>query len=246
MEDRFVDRVVVVTGAASGIGLAAAARIAAEGGRVVLVDRDSDATVAAAEKVGGVAETADVGSAAAVDALRERVLSRFDRVDALVNSAGILRWGGTVDTTEEDWDELMRVNLKGTWLVSRAFVEPMAARGRGAIVHIASNMGVRGVANQVAYSASKGAVIALTRSMAIDLGPRGIRVNCVNPGHISTPMGDSAAERLGLTPEGIRARYPLGRIGASDEVATAIAYLTSDEASFVTGAIVPVDGGYTA
>jgi NAD(P)-dependent dehydrogenase (short-subunit alcohol dehydrogenase family) len=246
MESRFAGKVVVVTGAASGIGLAAARRITQEGGQVVVVDRDREATAAAAKDVGGVQETADVGSAASVDALRERVLARFGTVNAIVNSAGILRWGSTVTTTEQDWDDLMRVNLKGSWLTARAFVEPMAAGGGGAIVNIASNMGVRGVANQVAYSASKGAVIAMTRSMAVDLGPRGIRVNCVNPGHISTPMGDGAAALLGLTEEGIRARYPLGRIGASDEVATAIAYLASDEASFVTGAIVAVDGGYTA
>jgi NAD(P)-dependent dehydrogenase (short-subunit alcohol dehydrogenase family) len=244
--NRFDGQVVVVTGGASGIGRAAARRIAAEGGRVVVVDRDPAASAAVAEDVGGVAESADVGTMADVDALRDRVLGRFGAVDALVNSAGILRWGGTVDTTEDDWDELMRVNLKGSWLTVRAFAGPMAERGRGAIVNIASNMGVRGVANQVAYSASKGAVIAMTRSMAVDLGPRGIRVNCVNPGHISTPMGDGAAAKLGLTQEGIQARYPLKRIGASDEVATAIAYLASDEASFVTGAIVAVDGGYTA
>jgi NAD(P)-dependent dehydrogenase (short-subunit alcohol dehydrogenase family) len=244
--ERFDGRVVVVTGGASGIGRSAGGRIAAEGGRVVLVDRDPAAAASAAEEIGGTPESADVGSAADVDALRDRVLERFGTVDALVNSAGILRWGGTVDTTEDDWDELMRVNLKGSWLTARAFAGTMAERGRGAIVNIASNMGVRGVANQVAYSASKGAVIAMTRSMALDLGPRGIRVNCVNPGHISTPMGDGAAAKLGLTEEGIRARYPLMRIGASDEVATAIAYLASDEASFITGAIVAVDGGYTA
>jgi NAD(P)-dependent dehydrogenase (short-subunit alcohol dehydrogenase family) len=244
--NRFDGRVVVVTGGASGIGRSTARRIAAEGGRVVVVDRDPAAASAVAAEFDGTPEAADIGSAADVDALRDRVLDRFGTVDALVNSAGILRWGGTVDTTEEDWDELMRVNLKGSWLTARAFAGSMAERGRGAIVHIASNMGVRGVPNQVAYSASKGAVIAMTRSMALDLGPHGIRVNCVNPGHIRTPMGDGAAEKLGLTEDGIRARYPLLRIGASDEVATAIAYLASDEASFITGAIVPVDGGYTA
>jgi NAD(P)-dependent dehydrogenase (short-subunit alcohol dehydrogenase family) len=140
----------------------------------------------------------------------------------------------------------MSVNLKGTWLASRAVVPVMTGGGGGAIVHVASNMGMRGVANQVAYSASKGGVIALTRSMAIDLGSVGIRVNCVNPGHVSTPMGDGAALQLGLTEETVGLKYPIGRIGVPEEQAAAISFLASDEAAFVTGAIVAVDGGYTA
>jgi NAD(P)-dependent dehydrogenase (short-subunit alcohol dehydrogenase family) len=131
-------------------------------------------------------------------------------------------------------------------LLCREVAGVMKAQGSGSIINVASNMAVKGVANQLAYSASKGGVVALTRSMAVDLGPSGIRVNCVNPGHIHTPMGDSASRQLGLTDQAIKQRYPLQRIGEADEVAQTIAYLASDAASFVTGAIIAVDGGNTA
>jgi NAD(P)-dependent dehydrogenase (short-subunit alcohol dehydrogenase family) len=245
MSGRFDGKVVVVTGAGSGIGLGAARRIAAEGGTVVRMDRDAASLAASADGGDQHDVVVDVADAASVDRARDEVLAAHGGVDAVVTSAGVLVWGGTADTTEADWDHVLRVNLTGTWLVCRAFAGAMAERGRGAIVTVASNMGLRGVANQVAYSASKGGVIALTRSMAVDLGPSGVRVNCICPGHIVTPMSDTATQRLGLTEDGIRAKYPLARVGQPEEVATAIAYLASDEASFLTGAIVPVDGGYT-
>ena len=246
---RFAGKVGVITGGASGIGLATAKRLLGEDGAVVLLDRTAESFVTPRHELAehqGHYRTlvADVSNLEAMRRAAEEVSESFSRVDALVNSAGVLRWGGTLDTAEGDWDELMRVNLKGTWLSCRSFL-PLLGSG-ASIVNVASNMGTKGVANQIAYSASKGGVIALTRSMAVELGPQGIRVNCVNPGHIRTPMGDSAAERLGLTDEGIRSKYPLGRLGKAEEVASAIAYLVSDEAAFLTGAIVPVDGGYTA
>lgn len=244
-------QVVALTGAASGIGLASAHAFASRGASLVLLDADADLLAKAAADLGAygsqvVPVLADVSDSASVAAAVRTAARSVSHVDAVVNSAGILRWGGTVETTEADWDAVLAVNLKGTWLASRAFVEHFAMRPGSAIVNVASNMGLKGVSNQLAYSASKGGVIALTRSMAVDLGHRGIRVNCVAPGHISTPMGDGAAELLGLTEEGIRSKYPLGRVGEATEVASAIVFLASAAASFMTGAIVPVDGGYLA
>jgi NAD(P)-dependent dehydrogenase (short-subunit alcohol dehydrogenase family) len=240
-------RVAIVTGGGSGIGLATALALARLGAVTIVFDRDVSGLAGALE-TGAIAAArpVDVIDAMRVDAAVELVVSEYGRVDVLVNSAGILRWGGTVDTSEDDWDTVLGVNLKGTWLASRAVAAVMKRQRSGSIINVASNMAVKGVANQVAYSASKGGVVSLSRSMAVDLGPSGIRVNCVNPGHISTPMGDTASQRLGLTEEGIRAKYPLQRIGTAEEVAETIAFLASDAASFITGTVIAVDGGNTA
>lgn len=241
-----VGKVAIVAGGGSGIGYATARMLAELGATTVVLDLRMPGfeDVSGTPRLEG--DVVDISDARAVDAVVARITERYGQIDVLVNSAGILRWGGTIDTSEEDWERVLAVNLKGTWLMCRSVAAVMKEHQSGSIVNVASNMAVKGVANQVAYSASKGGVVALTKSMAVDLGPSGIRVNCVNPGHIRTPMGDSASQRLGLTAEGIRSKYPLGRVGDVDEVARMIVFLAADLDGFTTGAVVAVDGGNTA
>jgi glucose 1-dehydrogenase len=249
---RLAERTAIVTGAARGIGRACAELFAAEGASVVVADIDAPtgkATAAAIEAEGGRARfvTCDVGDAAQVSGLIGATLAWTGRLDVLVNNAGIVKTAEFLDLAEADFDAVLRVNLKGPFLVGQAAARAMVARGtRGAIVNMSSVNAVLAIANQVPYVASKGGLNQLTRVMALALAPHGIRVNAIGPGSIRTElleravMGDDAARQK------ILSRTPLGRLGEPVEVARLALFLASDEASYLTGQCVYPDGGRMA
>ncbi|MDX6235845.1 MAG: hypothetical protein QOG10_660 [Kribbellaceae bacterium] len=256
MTGRLHDKVALITGAGSGIGRAAAELFAAEGAAVAVVDLVAEAaeeTVAKIAADGGraLALTANVAVAAEVGSAVARAVGELGRLDVLYNNAGVNSTGSVADATEDDWDRCFAVNAKGTFLCSRAAVPHLAAAGGGAIVNQGSVAGLVAVPNFAAYCAAKGAVVALTRSMAIDLAGRRIRVNAICPGTVFTPLmepmlrarGDGDLE-AGLAKTVVK--YPIGRLGTPEEIARVALFLASDEASFLTGSIVTADGGMTA
>jgi NAD(P)-dependent dehydrogenase (short-subunit alcohol dehydrogenase family) len=254
---RFVDRVCVVTGGASGIGAAVVARLAAEGARVVAADIDlrgaREVVRGYVPRGRGLAVRVDVRSGRSVERLVGATLRRFGTIDVLVNNAGIEIQGDLSEITPDLWDEVMAVNLRGTYLVSRAFLPALLERaiavGDAAIVNNASLMGLVSSRRLTAYCASKAGVVSLTRSMALDHARAGLRVNCVCPGIIHTPMLERRfaewADRAVAYRETAE-RPPVGYVGHADDVAAAIAYLASWEARFVTGSALTIDGGVGA
>jgi NAD(P)-dependent dehydrogenase (short-subunit alcohol dehydrogenase family) len=252
MTTKLAERVAVITGGASGIGAATARLFAAEGARVALVDQDATLLQETVHGIGAdraLALDADVTDAAAARAGVAHVLDAWGRIDVVMTAAGI-SVGGTVATIEEAlWDRVFAVNVKGTYLWLRAALPHMIERGSGAIVMIASQLAVSSGGNNAAYIASKGAIVSLTRTMAVDHAPHGIRVNALMPGVIDTPMPRRSLQRY-ADPEATRARWmarhPLGRFGRPEEVAKAALYLASDDSAFTTGSLLFVDGGWTA
>jgi NAD(P)-dependent dehydrogenase (short-subunit alcohol dehydrogenase family) len=244
-------RVALITGGASGIGRAAAVRFAREGAAVVIVDLDEVGGAAvhralAAEGRSVLALHSDVTRAADCREAVRRTVEAFGRLDILFNNAGIIRRASIVETTEEEWDRVMAVNLKSIFLMSREAVPRMAADGGGVILNTASGWGLAGGPRAASYCASKGGVVLLTKAMAIDHGPEKIRVNCICPGDTDTPLLRGEAEQLGEPVERFlegAADRPLRRVGSPEEIAEAALFLASDAAAFVTGAALVVDGG---
>jgi 2-keto-3-deoxy-L-fuconate dehydrogenase len=232
-------RICLVTGAASGIGEAIARRLAAAGGTVVGVDLRPD---------GAAQLTADVSVEADVLAAFEAVSERAGRgPDVLVNVAGIGSTTSAPDTPVEVWDRVFEVNARGTFLFCKHAIPAMAASPEGgSIVNVASVAGMVGLRNRAAYCASKGAVIALTRALAVDHVAEGVRVNCICPGTVDSPWVRQLVEEAGESIDDLRARQPLGRLGTPEEVAEAALYLASPASSFVTGSALVIDGGLTA
>ena len=251
-----VGRTAVVTGGSSGIGRAAAILLAQYGARVVVADVDTRAgqeTVGEIRKSGreAIFVRSNVSRAPDANRLMATAAGKFGSIDILFNNAGIPGPHSITDTTEEEWDRVLGVNLKGVFLCSKYAIPHMMKKGRGAIVNTASAVGLIGSAGQASYCASKGGVVILTKAMALDCAGLGIRVNCVCPGFVETPMverflaGIDSSERSEVT-ESLKKLHPLGRFAKPEEIAYAVLYLASDEASFVTGCAFPVDGGWTA
>jgi NAD(P)-dependent dehydrogenase (short-subunit alcohol dehydrogenase family) len=242
-------KVALVTGAGSGIGWATARRLAAEGARVACVDRAADRareTVRAITAAGGeaLAIHADVTEPADCERIVDETVARFSLLTTLVNSAGVRPERMDRTPPPGEWERVVDTNLTGTYLASRAALPALSASGHGSVTNLASIYGLVGGSLSPAYAASKGAVVNLSRQMAIQWAPK-VRVNCVCPGVIETPMTRALLDDPAWR-EAILLKYPLQRFGQPDEVAAAILYLASDEAAFVTGVALPIDGGYTA
>jgi NAD(P)-dependent dehydrogenase (short-subunit alcohol dehydrogenase family) len=248
---RLEGRVAIVTGGAAGIGRAAATALAGEGAAVVVADVNGEGArevAAAIGRDGGRALGVGCDVTRADDCRRavETAVGTFGRLDILFNNAGIIRRADVVETTEDEWDRVMAVNVKSIFLMSRSAIPAMAAAGGGAIVNTGSGWGLKGGARAVSYCASKGAVVNMTRAMAIDHGPQGIRVNCVCPGDTDTGMLRDEARQLGEPEERFLAEAadrPLDRLGQPGDIANAVVYLVSDEAGWITGTTLVVDGG---
>lgn len=249
MGTRLAHKTAIVTGAGSGIGRAIAFAYVREGAQVVLVGRREAHLAAVASEAGGstLALTGDVSRQQDIDRILAEAVAHFGSVNVLVNNAGVLHIGTAEEITEEQWDDTFNINVRGLWLLSRAALPYMRKVGGGSIVNVASVLGINGARKRASYAPSKGAVVLLTKCMAIDHGAEKIRVNAICPSFVET---DLTAEviRKAADPGAVRreriAVHPIGRLGEPEDIAGLAVYLASDESSWMTGAALPVDGGY--
>ncbi len=245
------NKVALITGAGTGIGRAIAVAFAREGAKLALVGRRKHVLEAVANEIGGspLVQSGDVSRQDDIDRVLSATSAQFGGLNVLVNNAGILHIGTAEQITEAQWDETFNINVRGLWLLSRSVLPYMRKAGAGSIVNVASVLGINAARNRAAYAASKGAVILLTKSMAIDYGAENIRVNAICPSFVET---DLTAEVLRRAPDPGAVRreriavHPLGRLGKPEDIAGLAVYLASDQSAWVTGAALPVDGGYLA
>src|SRR5712691_3735033 len=251
MSPRLKNKIAIVTGARSGIGRACALALAREGAQVSLVGRRKERLDVVAREIGNSALvlTGDVSKKPDIERVIEQTVAHFGGLNVLLNNAGVMRPGTAEEITEQQWDETFNTNVRGLWQLSRAVLPHLRKAGGGSIINMASVLGINGARLRAAYSASKGAVILLTKCMAIDHGQERIRVNAICPSFVETEL---TAAYLKKTPDPDAVRrerinaHPMGRLGQPEDMAGLTVYLASDESSWVTGAVFPVDGGYLA
>jgi NAD(P)-dependent dehydrogenase (short-subunit alcohol dehydrogenase family) len=248
---RLNNKVAIVTGAGSGIGRACAIALASEGAKVALVGRRRERLEETARECGGSAFVlaADVTQPNEVTRVVEQTLAHLGGLNVLLNNAGVLHVGTAEQITPEQWDQTFNVNVRGLWLLSRAVLPAMRKAGGGSIINMASVLGINGARNRASYAASKGAVVLLTKCMAIDHGQEHIRVNAICPSFVETDLTAAVISKA-PDPAAVRSEriavHPIGRLGQPEDVAGVAVYLASDESDWVTGSVFPVDGGYLA